>query len=338
MRGSSAKFNLKNPLVWKMPIPYSLDLRWRIVWLSLVHGSSTAEIAQLFCISKSTVRRYLMAFRNTGEVRARNRRNGPQRLLCEFGQSLLLKYIFENPTSYLHEIQKKLNDSYGVQVSASTICRTLKSMGCSRQVIRHVALQQSNTARAKFMAEISLYEPSMLIWLDESACDAKRNSIRKFGYCIRGIRPVQKRLLIRGIRYSAIPVMSIYGLHDVFLAEGTITGDRFAHFVKKCLLPLLMPFNGVNPYSVVVMDNASVHHVETVTTLIRSAGAHLIFLPPYSPDLNPLEPVFGKVKSILKENESVLQVCSSPKAFLAMTFGMITGDDCINFSRHCGYM
>ena len=155
---------------------------------------------------------------------------------------------------------------------------------------------------------------------------------------IRGIRPVVKRLLIRGVRYSAIPIMSIYGLHDVFLAEGTINGDRFAHFIEKCLSPLLMPFNAVNPYSVVIMDNASIHHVDSVVSLIRRSGACLIFVPPYSPDLNPLEPVFGQVKSILKENDKLLQACSSPKAFLAMAFGMITSEDCTNYCKHCGYM
>ena len=79
--------------------------------------------------------------------------------------------IMEEPTIYLHEIQRKLFSAYKVQVSASTICRTLKIMGFSRQVMRHVALQQSETLRARFMAEVSLYEPSMLIWLDESGCD-----------------------------------------------------------------------------------------------------------------------------------------------------------------------
>ena len=86
------------------------------------------------------------------------------------------------------------------------------------------------------------------------------------------------------------------------------------------------------------MDNASIHHVASVVRLIESTGAKLVFLPPYSPDLNPLEPVFGKVKQLLKENDSIFQVCSSPRAFLMMVFGMVTTEDCISFSRHCGYM
>ncbi len=67
------------------------------------------------------------------------------------------------------------------------------------------------------MAEVSVYNPSILVCIDESGCD-RRNSIRKYGYSVRGIRPVNHRLLVRGTRYSAIPVMSIQGIHDVFLA------------------------------------------------------------------------------------------------------------------------
>ena len=132
--------------------------------------------------------------------------------------------------------------------------------------------------------------------------------------------------------------MTVYGLHDVYLAEGTIDGDRFTQFVEKCLLPSLMPFNGVNPFSVVIMDNASIHHVVGVAALIRNMGARLIYLPPYSPDLNPMEPVFSKVKAILKENDALIQACTSPKALLAMAFGMITTEDCISYSRHCAFV
>lgn len=62
---------------------------------------------------------------------------------------------------------------------------------------------------------------------------------------------------MRGIRYSAIPIISLEGVHDVYLAEGSVNGDRFTKFVEECLLPNVRPFNGTNPHSVVIMDNAT---------------------------------------------------------------------------------
>ena len=185
--------------------------------MDLVHGMSASEISQLLCLSERTVQRYLSLFRQTGDVKPMERRNGPQKLLDEFEQLKLLSLILQYPGIYLHELQDKLQEAFGVRVSAATICRTLKFI-CSRQVIRSVAIQQSDAMRAKFMAEISVYDPSMFIWLDESGCD-RRNTLRKYGYSIRGIRPVDHRLLVRGIRYSAIPIMSIAGLQDLYIAE-----------------------------------------------------------------------------------------------------------------------
>ena len=162
-------------------------------------------------------------------------------------------------------------------------------MGCTRQAMCHITIQRYDEKWAEFMADISLYDVSMLVWLDESGCD-DRNYRRKYGYCMRGIPPCDHRLLIRGTRYMALPILSVEGVHDVYIAEGNMNGDRFAKFVQDSLLPILMPLNCVNPRSVVVMDNASIHHVDEIADLIETqAGAKLCYLPPYSPDLNPAE-------------------------------------------------
>ena len=178
----------------------------------------------------------------------------------------------------------------------------------------------------------------MLIWIDESGCD-RRHSTRKWRYSLRGMPPRDYRLLFRGTRYSAIPVMSLDGTHDVFLAEGTMNGERFEDFITTTLFPILQPFNWINPHSVVIIDNASIHHVEGVMNLIENqAGARLIFLPPYSPDLNPIEEVFSQVKySIMKQNDALFQVTSSPRSLLAIAFGMVTKEDCMAFITHSGY-
>ena len=190
---------------------------------------------------------------------------------------------------------------------------------------------------AKYMADISVYDPDMLVWVDESGCD-RRNTIRKYGYSIRGIPLCNQHLLVRGTRYSAIPVVSTAGVHDVYLAEGNINGEWFTQFVESCLLPILNPFNGVNQRSVVIMDNASIHHVDTVQDLIERAGARLIFLPPYSPDLNPVEGVFSQVKSMMKENHKLFEVSSCTRTLLTMLFSMVSQQDCNGHISHSGYL
>ena len=90
-----------------------------------------------------------------------------------------------------------------MDVSAPTICRTLKAMGCSRQRIQYIALQCSEECRARYMAEISIYDPAMSVWIDETGCD-RRNSKRRYGYSVRGIPPRDHRLLVCGVRYSGI--------------------------------------------------------------------------------------------------------------------------------------
>ena len=83
------------------------------------------------------------------------------------------------------------------------------------------------------------------------------------------------------------------------ITSGSVNGDVFCEFIEKNLLPQLLPFNGINGRSVVVMDNVSIHHTERATALIEEIGAIPIFLPPYSPDIMPIEECFSKVKSFL---------------------------------------
>ena len=106
------------------------------------------------------------------------------RLLGDFEQIVLLRLILANPGIYLYELKCELVKMFGVGVSEATICRTLRYMGCTRQAMHHMAIQQSEVCRGRFMAEISMYDPSMLIWLDETGCDGC-NTICKYGYSLR---------------------------------------------------------------------------------------------------------------------------------------------------------
>jgi transposase len=132
------------------------------------------------------VRRYIKLFEQTGEVQSVQVSHGPKPLLGEFEQLALLELILRHPGIYLKEIQNKLESTFGVTISVATICRTLKRMGCTRQAMHHVAMQRSDMLRAKFMADVSIYDPNNLVWVDETGCD-RRNTVRKYGYSTRGM-------------------------------------------------------------------------------------------------------------------------------------------------------
>ena len=159
------------------------------------------EISKQLAISPSSVYRYITLFDQTGDMKPKTYRNGPPKLLGDVEQLFLLRMILSQPGVYLSEIRAKLVAKYGVPVDVSTICRTLKHMGCTRQDIQRISLQRSKEKRATFMAEVSMYGQSMLLWIDESGCD-KRNCKRKHGYSVRGMTPVQWR--IQGVSLVSI--------------------------------------------------------------------------------------------------------------------------------------
>ena len=168
----------------------------------------------------------------------------------------------------------------------------------ARKKMRLVAIQQSEELRARYLAEVALHDPNMLVFVDETGSNRK-DAMRRFGYSLRGQHCIAKKLLVCGQRVSAITALSSERVLDVMFVNGSVNGETFSQFIELNLLPHLLPFNGSNPNSVVVLDNASVHYHERVRDLISSVGALVVYLPPYSPDLNPIE-MFSAAKSFLK--------------------------------------
>ena len=87
------------------------------------------------------------------------------------------------------------------------------------------------------------------------------------------------------------------GVIALELVPGAVNGDIF-DFISSSLIPMMMPFNGANSRSVLIMDNCSMHHINEVKCLLQQAG---IYLPPYSPDFNSVEKAFSYVKGYLKK-------------------------------------
>ena len=279
----------------------------------------------------------MKTFDSTGEVSPKEYHHGPLTKRSEFGEITVLQSLLASPGMYLQEVQRELHDITGTWIDCSTVCHYAHRWGLSRQKMTQVAVQRSEVKRAEYLAEITQFDPNMLLFVDETGSD-RRNSVSEFGYGLKGIPPVNYRLQVYGQRISAIGILSSRGIEDSYLVEGSVNGERFMKFVDNALIPNLLPFDGENPRSIiVVLDNASIHNVDEVVDHITSTGALLRFLPPYSPDLNPIELAFGKVKAFLKQNEKAYQSTSTPGALLATAFATVTQEDCLGYMRHSGY-
>ena len=114
-----------------------------------------------------------------------------------------------------------------------------------------------------------------------------------------------------------------------YVLDGAVNAQLFVAYVEQVLVPTLQRDD------IVIMDNLPVHKVPAVRRAIEAAGAQLLFLPPYSPDLNPIEMVFSKMKSVLRReaNRSVDALWRA----LGSIANAITPAECANYLRHCGY-
>jgi transposase len=114
-----------------------------------------------------------------------------------------------------------------------------------------------------------------------------------------------------------------------WLIDGPINGERFRIYVEAVLVPTLRPGD------IVILDNLSSHKSKAVRSAVRKAGAHLFFLPKYSPDLNPIEQVFAKLKHLLRKAaaRTIETVCAA----IGKVLGAFTKVECTNYFKNAGY-
>jgi transposase len=129
--------------------------------------------------------------------------------------------------------------------------------------------------------------------------------------------------------HTVVAGLRVDGLTAAAVFDGPIDNPTFLAYVQQVLVPTLQPGD------VVVLDNLAMHKQAEVQAAIEGAGARLRFLPPYSPDLNPIEQAFAKLKAFLR--------AARPRTFdqvvelMAMALELFSPSECLNFVRHCGY-
>lgn len=165
------------------------------------------------------------------------------------------------------------------------------------------------------------------VFLDE--CGVTTDLLRRYGRSPSGVRLRDHTPCSHWDTYTVVAALRWEGLTAPAVFPGPIDTPSFLAYVEQVLVPTLRPGD------VVVLDNLAVHKQPEARAAIEAVGASLRFLPPYSPDFNPIELAFAKLKAFLRalRPRSFDQVCHR----MAAALPLFTSDECRNFMRHCGY-
>jgi transposase len=181
--------------------------------------------------------------------------------------------------------------------------------------------------RAWWKRHQSKIDPARLVFIDETW--AKTNMTRTHGWWRRG---APLRAQVPHGHWRTMTFLAALR-HDRIVApcviDGPINGESFRAYVEQMLVPTLQPGD------IVVMDNLGSHKAKAIRRAIRAVGARLVFLPPYSPDLNPIEQVFAKLKLLLRKAEE--RTVEGVWRRIGNLLQHFTPQECANYLRNAGY-
>ena len=190
------------------------------------------------------------------------------------------------------------------------------------------ALERDEFLRTAWRVTVAAQiDPKRLVFVNEMGSNTSLHS--HYAWSKRGERAYCSVPRNRGKNTTLLASMSVEGMGPSMAIVGAVDTQAFEAYLEQVLVPYL------RPGQVVVMDNLSAHKGERVKELIEGVGCELLYLPPYSPDLNPIEECFSKVKSLLRKAEARTREVLLEAMGGAMS--SITKRDAQGFFEHCGY-
>lgn len=182
-------------------------------------------------------------------------------------------------------------------------------------------------ARAAWHADQAGLDPSKLVFIDETGTSTKMT--RLYGRAKRGRRVVGRVPWGHWKTMTFVAGLRVDSLTAPFAIDRPMTGAIFVEYIRQCLVP------AIKPGDIVIMDNLPAHKAGAVRELIAAAGAELRYLPPYSPDLNPIEQSFAKLKALLRK----AQERTVPALFhrIGAALEAFSPAECRNYFRNSGY-
>jgi transposase len=182
-------------------------------------------------------------------------------------------------------------------------------------------------ARQRWKAAQELLDAGRLVFVDETGTSTKM--VRTRGRCRRGQRLIGKAPWGHWKTTTFTAGLRRDGLIAPWVLDGPMNGESFLVYVREVLVPSL------SKGDIVVIDNLPAHKVKGVRAAIEAGGAILLYLPPYSPDLNPIEMAFAKLKTLLRK--AAARTRDSLWDAIARLLGAFSPDECANYLAHAGY-
>src|SRR4051812_34179636 len=271
--------------------PYSQDLRQRILETIQRRDGSVRQIARRFLVSVSFVTRLLQLHRSTGSLQPRPHGGGNPAVLTPEDLEALRELIRQRPDVTLEECRQRL----GLSCSTMTISRALSELGLPRKKKVPRAQEQGHPEvrekRRESRAEMAGIDPRRLVFVD--GCGANTAMTRTYGRA-----PVGQRVYTDTPgRWDSITLtcgLRLSGVTATLAFPGATNTDVFETYVEEVLVPELKPGD------VVVWDNLKPRGAEEAIEAIEAAGARVVPLPPWSPDLTPIEEMVSKVKGSMR--------------------------------------
>jgi len=270
---------------------YSPDLRQRVLDAIARKEGSLRQIACRFVVSLSFVVRLVQLHRRTGSIDPKPPGGGHPAALAPDDLERLRELVRQQPDATLQELRQRL----GVSCSLTTIWRALEKLRLPRKkkVLRATERDRPDVQekRRDFCAELAGVDPQRLVFVDETSANTSMS--RTYGRAPVGERVYASApghwdtiTLTCGLRLSGVTAAMAF--------EGATNTGTFENYVEQVLVPELRPGD------VVIWDNPKPHLSEEAIEAVEAAGARVVPLPPWSPDLNPIEEMFSKVKEALR--------------------------------------
>lgn len=307
---------------------HSEDLRIRVIAAVLEDGLSRHEAARVYRVGVASVIRWVDGHEEDGRVGPLPMGGDRRSVLKPYREWLLALRRAENDLT-LDEVCARLWAEHGIEADKSMLSRFFAAEGVSYKKTVHASEQQRpDVAAAREAWRAGQAELSgRLIFLDETWTSTAMT--RRWGWSDVGERALGHAPGGHWKTTTFLAGLCAEGLIAPFVIDGPINGEAFRAYVEHVLVPELKPGD------IVILDNLSSHKDAEAARLVAAAGAQLLFLPPYSPDLNPIEMMFAKLKALLRKAGA--RTVEGLWAAIGALLDRITPAECRNYIRHCGY-